>query len=154
MDYRTKEEQVADYLRERIISGVFPRGSRLKQAEIAEQLNGRIELARHQLSTALNVSQPTGFTLAAAFAAYEVAIRKEYSSPTGALQTWGKTQIDELKSITNYLSDKRFGGLSLSTYADVMRGGKTGKIVEPGESAASLLTRRVLADDLSSEGEK
>lgn len=39
MDYRTKEEQVADFLRERIISGVYPRGSRLKQAEIAEQLH-------------------------------------------------------------------------------------------------------------------
>ena len=38
MDFRTKEEQVADFLREGIISGMFPRGSRLKQAEIAERL--------------------------------------------------------------------------------------------------------------------
>ena len=37
MDFRTKEEQVADFLREGIISGTFPRGSRLKQAEIAER---------------------------------------------------------------------------------------------------------------------
>lgn len=49
MDYRTKEEQVADYLRERIISGVFPRGSRLKQAEIAEQLHLSITPVREAL---------------------------------------------------------------------------------------------------------
>lgn len=49
MDYRTKEEQVADYLRERIISGVFPRGSRLKQAELAEQLRLSITPVREAL---------------------------------------------------------------------------------------------------------
>ncbi|MCS3505194.1 HTH-type transcriptional regulator McbR [compost metagenome] len=49
MEYRTKEEQVADYLRERIISGVFPRGSRLKQAEIAEQLKLSITPVREAL---------------------------------------------------------------------------------------------------------
>ena len=49
MEYRTKEEQVADYLRERIISGVYPRGSRLKQAEIAEQLHLSITPVREAL---------------------------------------------------------------------------------------------------------
>lgn len=49
MDYRTKEEQVADYLRERIISGVYPRGSRLKQAEIAEELQLSITPVREAL---------------------------------------------------------------------------------------------------------
>ncbi|QIL71226.1 GntR family transcriptional regulator [Diaphorobacter sp. HDW4B] len=49
MDYRTKEEQVADYLRERIISGVYPRGSRLKQAEIAEELKLSITPVREAL---------------------------------------------------------------------------------------------------------
>lgn len=49
MDYRTKEEQVADFLRERIISGVYPRGSRLKQAEIAEQLHLSITPVREAL---------------------------------------------------------------------------------------------------------
>jgi len=47
--YRTKEEQVADYLRERIISGVYPRGSRLKRAEIAEQLQLSITPVREAL---------------------------------------------------------------------------------------------------------
>lgn len=49
MEYRTKEEQVADYLREKIISGVYPRGSRLKQAEIAEQLQLSITPVREAL---------------------------------------------------------------------------------------------------------
>ncbi|WP_434050155.1 GntR family transcriptional regulator [Marinobacter salarius] len=49
MDYRTKEERVADYLREGIISGVYPRGSRLKQAEIAERLNLSITPVREAL---------------------------------------------------------------------------------------------------------
>jgi DNA-binding GntR family transcriptional regulator len=49
MEYRTKEDQVADFLRERIISGVIARGSRLKQAEIAEQLNLSITPVREAL---------------------------------------------------------------------------------------------------------
>jgi DNA-binding GntR family transcriptional regulator len=49
LDFRTKEEQVADFLREGIISGMFPRGSRLKQAEIAEQLQLSITPVREAL---------------------------------------------------------------------------------------------------------
>jgi len=49
LDYRTKEEKVADYLREGIISGAYPRGSRLKQADLAEQLNLSITPVREAL---------------------------------------------------------------------------------------------------------
>ncbi len=49
MDNRTKEEQVADFLREGILSGVYPRGSRLKQAEIAEHLRLSITPVREAL---------------------------------------------------------------------------------------------------------
>ena len=49
MDFRTKEEQVADFLREGIISGMFPRGSRLKQTEIAERLQLSITPVREAL---------------------------------------------------------------------------------------------------------
>jgi DNA-binding GntR family transcriptional regulator len=49
MEYRTKEEQVADFLREGIISGQFPRGSRIKQAQIAEQLQLSITPVREAL---------------------------------------------------------------------------------------------------------
>jgi DNA-binding GntR family transcriptional regulator len=38
MSYKTKEEFVAEYLREGILAGRYPRGARLKQADIAEAL--------------------------------------------------------------------------------------------------------------------
>ena len=39
--------------------------------------------------------------------------------------------------------DKRKGGLALSTYADILDGGKDGAIVRPGNSAGSLMLHRV-----------
>lgn len=38
VDFKTKDEHAAEFLREGILSGRFPRGTRLKQADIAEQL--------------------------------------------------------------------------------------------------------------------
>lgn len=49
MEYRTKEEQVADFLREGIIAGRFPRGARLKQLEIANLLQTSITPVREAL---------------------------------------------------------------------------------------------------------
>src|ERR1051325_5082973 len=49
MEYRTKEEQVADFLREGIIAGRFPRGTRLKQLEIAQLLQTSITPVREAL---------------------------------------------------------------------------------------------------------
>jgi DNA-binding GntR family transcriptional regulator len=49
MQYRTKEEQVADFLREGIIAGRFPRGTRLKQVEIANLLQTSITPVREAL---------------------------------------------------------------------------------------------------------
>lgn len=49
MEYRTKEEQVADYLREGIISGRIARGARLKQEEIAQLLKTSITPVREAL---------------------------------------------------------------------------------------------------------
>ncbi len=46
---QTKEHQVAELLRERIIAGGFIRGQRLKQAEIAKQLNISITPVREAL---------------------------------------------------------------------------------------------------------
>lgn len=39
MSFKTKEDFVADHLREGILSGRYPRGARLKQADIAQQLS-------------------------------------------------------------------------------------------------------------------
>jgi DNA-binding GntR family transcriptional regulator len=46
---RTKESQVADLLRERIIWGFYPRGQKLKQAEVAEMLEISITPVREAL---------------------------------------------------------------------------------------------------------
>src|SRR6185436_6562538 len=40
-------------------------------------------------------------------------------------------------------ADKRKGGLSLATYADILEGGKDGPIVRPGKSADSMLIHRL-----------
>lgn len=47
--YRTKEERVADFLREGIISGRFPRGTRLKQVNIAKMLDISVTPVREAL---------------------------------------------------------------------------------------------------------
>ena len=47
--YRTKEEYVADYVREGILSGAIARGARLKQAELAEELGLSITPVREAL---------------------------------------------------------------------------------------------------------
>jgi DNA-binding GntR family transcriptional regulator len=49
MQFRTKEEQVADFLREGIIAGRYPRGARLKQQEIADLLKTSITPVREAL---------------------------------------------------------------------------------------------------------
>ncbi|MBB4303242.1 DNA-binding GntR family transcriptional regulator [Rhodobium orientis] len=59
MKHQTKEELVADYLREGIISGQFPRGSKLKQTEIAEMIGTSITPVRE----AIKLLEAEGFIL-------------------------------------------------------------------------------------------
>lgn len=61
MRHQTKEERVADYLREGIISGRFPRGSKLKQAELAEMIGTSITPVRE----AIKILEAEGFVLGA-----------------------------------------------------------------------------------------
>ena len=42
--------------------------------------------------------------------------------------------------------DKRSGGLSLHSYADILKGGRSGPIVLPGHATESLIIQRVTAD--------
>ncbi|HKE22018.1 MAG TPA: DUF1549 domain-containing protein [Bryobacteraceae bacterium] len=42
--------------------------------------------------------------------------------------------------------EKRSGGLSLGTYADILTGGRSGAAIQPGHSGQSLVVRRVLGD--------
>lgn len=49
MSFLTKQDQVADILRERVIAGAYRRGERLKQADIAKELGVSITLVREAL---------------------------------------------------------------------------------------------------------
>jgi DNA-binding GntR family transcriptional regulator len=57
--HRTKEEFVADFLREGIIAGRFPRGSKLKQAELAQMIGTSITPVRE----AIKLLEAEGFVL-------------------------------------------------------------------------------------------
>lgn len=59
MDFKTKEEYVAEYLREGILAGRFARGARLKQADIAEQLRLSITPVRE----AFRILEAEGYVL-------------------------------------------------------------------------------------------
>src|SRR6266571_4895240 len=53
------------------------------------------------------------------------------------------------RCFTCHSGDKRSGGLSLSNYSEILRGGKTGKVVNPGSSKDSLMMRRVLGEGVA-----
>ena len=57
MSFKTKEEYVAEYLREGILSGRFPRGTRLKQADVAAEL----ELSITPVREAFRILEAEGY---------------------------------------------------------------------------------------------
>jgi len=57
MSFKTKEEYVAEYLREGILAGRFPRGTRLKQADIAAEL----ELSITPVREAFRILEAEGY---------------------------------------------------------------------------------------------
>jgi len=59
MSYKTKEEFVAEYLREGILAGRYPRGTRLKQADIAEEL----ELSITPVREAFRILEAEGYVI-------------------------------------------------------------------------------------------
>jgi hypothetical protein len=50
------------------------------------------------------------------------------------------------KCFACHSGDKRSGNLSLANYSEIMRGGRTGKVVSPGVASESTLIQRVLGD--------
>ena len=90
MQFRTKEEQVADYLREAIIAGRIARGARLKQQEIATQLNTSITPVRE----ALKLLEAEGYVAGDSFKGAVVApFDIEASSEVLALRILLETQL-------------------------------------------------------------
>ena len=49
-------------------------------------------------------------TVRQAMDAYEAHVRRSLTLPNGYLRPWGRTKLDQLDSIRNYLADERFGG--------------------------------------------
>jgi len=109
MEFRTKEEQVADFLREGIISGMFERGSRLKQAEIAERLQLSITPVREALKLLEAEGYVTGnsyrgacvarFDASASAEALDLRLQLESRLIRGTLQHVTGQDISELQAM-------------------------------------------------------
>lgn len=107
--FNTKEGEVADHLREAIISGKIARGARLKQAEIAAQLNTSITPVRE----ALKLLEAEGYVSGDSFRGATVApfdieasreilnlrILLETQLVKGAVERATATDIGELKAL-------------------------------------------------------
>ena len=78
MQFKTKEEQVADFLREGIIAGRIARGARLKQQELANQLNTSITPVREALKLLEAEGYVTGDSYKGAVVApFDIAASRE-----------------------------------------------------------------------------
>jgi DNA-binding GntR family transcriptional regulator len=107
MTYRTKEAQVADFLREGIISGRFPRGARLKQQEIATLLQTSITPVREALKLLEAEGYVTGdnyrgatvapFDIEASREVLNLRILLETQLVRGAVEQASANDIAELK---------------------------------------------------------
>jgi mono/diheme cytochrome c family protein len=74
------------------------------------------------------------------------AIVAQQQRSTTAARVDFRTQIQPLlaeRCLECHSQDKRKGGLSLATYADILEGGKDGPVVRPGNAGNSLLLHRV-----------
>jgi DNA-binding GntR family transcriptional regulator len=107
----TKEEQVADYLREGIIAGRFPRGARLKQQEIATLLNTSITPVREALKLLEAEGYVSGdsyrgavvapFDIEASSETLNLRILLETQLVRGAVERATAADIAELKVLAN-----------------------------------------------------
>ncbi len=107
MQFKTKEEHVADFLREGIIAGRYPRGARLKQQEVATQLQTSITPVRE----ALKLLEAEGYVIGDSYRGATVApfdieasseilnlrILLETQLVAGAVEKARAEDIDELK---------------------------------------------------------
>lgn len=109
MDYRTKEEQVADFLREGIISGRIARGTRVKQVEIAQLLKTSVTPVREALKLLVAEGYLSGSSYKGATAVpFDVKASREIINlrmlleaelVRGAVENLGPIDIDELRGL-------------------------------------------------------
>jgi DNA-binding GntR family transcriptional regulator len=115
LQFRTKEEHVADFLREGIISGRFPRGARLKQQEIATLLNTSITPVREALKLLVAEGYVLGdsyrgatvapFDLNASSEVLRLRILLETQLVQGAVERVTAADISELKILAAQFAD-------------------------------------------------
>jgi DNA-binding GntR family transcriptional regulator len=109
MQFRTKEEQVADFLREGIIAGRYPRGTRLKQQEIADLLRTSITPVREALKLLAAEGYVTGdsyrgavvapFDIAASNETLSLRVLLETQLVCGAVERATAADIAELRTL-------------------------------------------------------
>lgn len=107
----TKEEQVADYLREGIISGRYPRGARLKQQEVAELLKTSITPVREALkllaaegyvsNDSFRGSVVAPFDIEASTETLNLRIMLETRLVRGAVENANSSDIEELRDLAS-----------------------------------------------------
>jgi DNA-binding GntR family transcriptional regulator len=117
---KTKEEQVADFLREGIIAGRFARGARLKQQEIATLLNTSITPVRE----ALKLLEAEGYVAGDSFKGAIVApFNIEASSEVLSLRILLETQL--VKGAVEKASASDIAELKImaETFADAFNAG-------------------------------
>ncbi len=109
MQFRTKEEQVADFLREGIIAGRFPRGTRLKQQEIANLLQTSITPVREALKLLAAEGYVVGdsyrgatvapFDITASNEMLNLRILLETQLVAGAVERANSEEVEELRKL-------------------------------------------------------
>lgn len=114
LEFKTKENQVADYLREGIIAGRFPRGARLKQQELALLLKTSITPVREALKLLEAEGYVAGddykgaivapFDIEASREVLELRILLETRLVRGAVERAAAADIAELKQLANAFS--------------------------------------------------
>jgi DNA-binding GntR family transcriptional regulator len=114
MAFRTKQDQVAEILRERIIAGIYRRGEKLKQADIAKELGVSITPVRE----ALQMLDAEGYVLghahkgvlvpefqpAQALEIYELRLKLERDLTAHALQHMTPATLAELRAIQDQVA--------------------------------------------------
>jgi len=107
----TKEEQVADFLREGIISGLYPRGAKLKQQEIADLLKTSITPVREALkllaaegyvsNDSFRGSIVAPFDIEASSETLELRIMLETRLVRGAMEKATAADIEDLRQLAS-----------------------------------------------------
>lgn len=115
MQFKTKEETVADFLREGVISGRIARGTRLKQQDIADQLKISITPVREALKLlaaegyvvvdSYRGATVAHFDLEASQEVLDLRILLETKLVGAAVEKVAATDVAELKALATKFAD-------------------------------------------------